>query len=325
MATMLTSDELAARTDRAVAAAVGAGSDLGLAVTDPRVLHDVFSVIVHLAPAPVVVRVPTVLPRTVAADPDSQATQQRAELATAGWLADRGHPVVAPSPLVAPEPVRRDGFSMTFWQFVEQIPEVQPDAGRRFTVTADLHAALREYPAELAFLMPFDASIPDGLTQLEEHPDLLSPADLDRARREWAVLEPLVSSRTAFEAAFPGADVQPIHGDAPYYNIIVTPEGMLCSDFEHVTAGPVECDLAFVSPQDQAVYNAAAVQLGLRPLDQRLLQVMGSARMLQLVACLALVPQLPMLAEGLRPLLDHWRTAPMREDDSIPGTVSPEP
>ena len=311
---MLTSAELAARTDRAVAAAVDVGRALGLAVTDPRVLYDVFSVIVHLSPAPVVVRVPTVLPRTVAADPDAQAAQQRSELAVAGWLADRGHPVVPPSPLVAREPVRRNGFSMTFWQFVEQVPDAQPDAGQRFTVTAQLHAALREYPAELAFLMPFDASIPDGLAQLKERPDLLDAANPARARRDSAVLEPLVSSRTAFEAAFPEADVQPIHGDAPYYNIIVTPEGMLCSDFEHVTAGPVECDLALVSPQDQAGYNAAAVQLGLRPLDPRLLRVMGCARMLQSVACLALVPQLPMLAEGLRSLLDHWRTTSMAEE-----------
>ncbi|MGH3803608.1 MAG: aminoglycoside phosphotransferase family protein, partial [Pseudonocardiaceae bacterium] len=83
---MLTSHELAARTDRAVAAAAAAGRDLGLTVTDPRVLYDLFSVIVHLSPAPVVVRVPTVLPRTVAADPGAQAAQQRRELAVTGWL-----------------------------------------------------------------------------------------------------------------------------------------------------------------------------------------------------------------------------------------------
>ena len=51
-----------------------------------------------------------------------QTAQQRSELAVAGWLADRGHPVVPPSPLVAREPVRREGFSMTFWQFVEEVP-----------------------------------------------------------------------------------------------------------------------------------------------------------------------------------------------------------
>jgi hypothetical protein len=308
---MLTSADLAARTDRAVTAAADAGRDLGLTVTDPRVLYDVFSVVVHLSPAPVVVRVPTVLPRTVAADPDAQAAQQRSELTVAGWLADRGHPVVPPSPLVAREPVRRDGFSMTFWQFVEQVSDADPDAGRRATVTAHLHAALREYPAELPFLVPLDESVPGGLAQLEHYPDLLDAADLDRARREWAVVEPLICSRTAFEAAFSGADVQPIHGDAPHYNIIVTPGGELCSDFEYVTLGPVEWDLALAGPQCQAAYDAAAARLGLRPLDERLLRVMESAGMLQAVACLALVSQLPMLAEGLRPLIDHWRTTPL--------------
>lgn len=84
--------DLAARTNRAVAAAAAVGRDLGLTVTEPRVLYDFFSVVVHLAPAPVVVRVPAVLPRTVTADPQAQAAQQRRELAVAGWLADRGHP-----------------------------------------------------------------------------------------------------------------------------------------------------------------------------------------------------------------------------------------
>lgn len=308
---MLTADDLAARTDRAVAAATAAGRDLGLTVSDPRVLYDVFSVVVYLAPAPVVVRVPTVLPRTVAADPDAQAAQQRSELAVAGWLADRGHPVVPPSPLVPREPVRRDGFSMTFWQLVEQVPDADPDAGRRADLTAHLHAALREYPGELPFLMPLGASIPDGLAQLEQHPGLLEAAELDRAWREWAVLEPLVSSQAALEAALPGAGVQPIHGDAPFYNVIVTPEGELCSDFENVTLGPVEWDLALAGPQGHAAYDAAAARLGLRPLDGRLLRVMESAGLLVVVACLALVPQLPMLAEGLRPLLDLWRTTPL--------------
>ncbi|MGH3917115.1 MAG: phosphotransferase family protein [Pseudonocardiaceae bacterium] len=311
MAEMLNAADLAARTNRAVAAAAAAGRDLGLTVTDPRVLYDVFSVIVHLSPAPVVVRVPTVLPRTVAADQNAQAAQQRSELAVAGWLADRGHPVVPPSPLVAREPVRRAGFSMTFWQFVEQIPTPEPDPDRRATVTAHLHATLREYPAELPFLMPLDASIPDCLTRLERYPELLGATDLDRARREWSILEPLTSSRSAFEVAFPGVDVQPIHGDAPSFNIIVTPEGELCSDFEHVTLGPVEWDLTLTGPQHQAAYDAAAALLGLRSLDQRLLRVMESARMLQIVACLALTPQLPMLGEALRSSVDQWRTMPL--------------
>ena len=45
---MLTQDEISARTARAVAAATAAGRELGLRVDEPRVLYDVFSVIVHL-------------------------------------------------------------------------------------------------------------------------------------------------------------------------------------------------------------------------------------------------------------------------------------
>ena len=43
---------------------------------------------------------------------------------------------------------------------------------------------------------------------------------------------------------------------------------------------------------------------------------MTSARVLQVIACLALVPQLPMLADALRPALDHWRTTHLEEIDS---------
>ena len=308
---MPTPRDLAARTERAVAAAAAAGRDLGITVADPRVLYDVFSVVVHLAPAPVVVRVPTVLPRTLAAHPGAQLAQQRRELAAARWLAGRGFPVVPPSPLVPPEPVRREGFSMTFWQLAEQIHDDRPDVSRRATLSAQLHAALRDYPAELPFLVPMDASIPDGLAQLEDHPEVLAADDLDRARREWAMLEPVVSSRSSFEAAFPEATVQAIHGDAPYYNIIVTAAGDLCSDFEHVTVGPVEWDIAYAGPDAHAAYNAAAAVLGLRSLDEQALRVMESARMLQLVACLSLADELPMLVEGLRPFIATWRTTPL--------------
>jgi Ser/Thr protein kinase RdoA (MazF antagonist) len=308
-------DDVRARQERALTAAADAGRALGLTVTEPHVLYDVFSVVVHLRPAPVVVRVPTVLPRTVAADPDVQADQQRRELAAAGWLAARGHPVVPPSPLVPPEPVRHDGFSMTFWQYVEQVPG-DPSAGldepERLRLAARLHAALRDYPGELRFLMPLDASLPDGFAQLESRPDLLDPADLARARAEWELLEPLTDP-DRFAATFPGLTVQPVHGDAPTYNVIVTPDGPLASDFEHVTRGPVEWDMVYADEAARATYDAAAAELGLRPLDERLLRVMETARMLQLVACLPMAPQLPGLFEGVTPAVEHWRTGPPLE------------
>ena len=308
---MLTPEEIADRARRAVAAAAAAGRDLGLDVTAPRVLYDAFSVVVHLAPAPVVARVPTVLSRTIAADPKAQATQQRRELAVAGQLAAQGHPVVPPSPLVPPEPVRRDGYSITLWTFVEQIEGSAHEDLSRAHLAARLHAALRAYPGELGWFVPLDESIPDALEVLRDRPDLLAPADLDRARRAWELIGPLTSSPEAFAATFPEATVQPIHGDAPLYNVIPTPDGEFSAYFEHVTIGPVEWDLTFASPEQLAAYDEAASGLGLRPHDPRLLDVMAAARMMQLVACLPMIPELPVLAEGLRPAIDHWRTQPL--------------
>jgi hypothetical protein len=306
---VLSPEQLKARTARAVSAAIAAAHDLGLSVSEPRVLYDVFSVIVHLAPAPVVVRVPTVLPPSYVADPEMQTTQQRCELSVAGWLADRGHPVVPPSPLVPREPVRRDGFSMTFWQFVDEV-KGEPDTLHRIDQTAHLHAALREYDGDLGFWAPFGTYIPDGLTALERMPDLLPAPDRERAQREWAMIAPVLTTQDVFERTFPGVELQPIHGDVPHYNMISTPSGDLWSDFELVTRGAIESDLAAVGPEGIAAYDAAATALGLRRVDDRVLRVTVAAGRLAMVAVLAMVPELPMLAEGLAPVLDEWRATP---------------
>ncbi|MBO0676200.1 aminoglycoside phosphotransferase family protein [Mycolicibacterium sp. S2-37] len=308
---MLTSDEIAARTERAVDAAASAGRGLGLPVDDPRVLYDVFSVIVHLVPAPVVVRVPTVVPPSYRETPAQQTAQQRAELAVAGWLADRGHPVVAPSSLVPREPVRLAGFSMTFWEFVEEVPDDDADMSRRFEMTARLHAALREYPGDgLGFWGPYNAYIPDGLRVLARRPDLLAAADVQRAQREWSRLAPLLASRAGLRSAFDGVDVQTIHGDAPFYNLIPTADGLKWSDFELVTSGAVESDLVMAGPDGVAAYEEAAVRLGLRRLDRRLLHITEAAGQLATVAALAMAPELPMLSDAVKPVVDMWRAAP---------------
>ncbi|MFJ4080705.1 phosphotransferase family protein [Streptomyces iakyrus] len=305
----MTPDQMSARTSRALAAAVGAGRDLGLDVADARVVYDVFSVVVHLAPSPVVVRVPTVLPSY--ADAGSQAARQRQELAVAGWLADQGHPVIPPSPLVPREPVLRDGFSMTFWQFVELDQSAEPDFVRQAALVADLHLALRSYPGELPFLSAAEPRfVTEGLAALEARPDLLEPADLDRARREWEVLEPVVASRAGFEAVFPGIELQPVHGDAPAANIVSSPDGVLYSDFELTTLGPVEWDLAALGPECGAAYDEAAGRLGLRRLDQEVLRVVNAVGMSRAVACLALAPQLPLLVDALKPAVEQWRSMP---------------
>ena len=307
---MLNRDEIATRTERAVAAAAAAGTAMGLRVGEPLVLYDAFSVIVHLSPTPVVVRVPTVLPPAYAKNPDIQTRQQRSELSVTGWLADRGHPVVPPSPLVPREPVRHEGFSMTFWQFVEQLPDAEPDWDRRMEQTALMHAALREYRGDLGFWAPFGTYIEQGLDALAHMPLLIEATDLDRARSEWDVLAPVLTSRTEFERTFPGVDVQPIHGDAPYHNMITTRNGELWSDFELVTLGAVESDLAMVDSQAVAVYDEAAAALGLRRTDERVRRVTEAAGRLAMISALAMAPALPMLIEAITPMVEQWRATP---------------
>ncbi|MFI9173188.1 phosphotransferase [Streptomyces lincolnensis] len=309
MTDLMTPQDMARRTSAAVDAAVGAARALGLTVTDARVLHDLFSVVVHLAPSPVVARVPTVLPAHT--DLDVLADRQRAELDVTRWLAEQGTPVLPPSPLVPPEPVRRDGFSMTFWQFVEEDRSKEPDYAANSEITADLHAAMRAYPGPLSFLSAADPQfVTDSLGLLGDSPDLLAPADLDRARREWQVLEPLVRSRTAFEKAFPGVDLQPVHGDSPPANVFAGVDGARYADFELVTLGPVEWDLAALGPDLEAAYNRGARRNGMRPLNEDVLRFVNAVGMLRALTSLTLVPQFPALLEYLSPAVDQWRTTP---------------
>jgi hypothetical protein len=58
----------------------------------------------------------------------------------------------------------------------------------------------------------------------------------------------------------------------------------------------------------------AAERLGLRKLDERLLKVLEAVRMLQLVACMSQAPDLPLLVEGMKPMLDAWRATPFDEN-----------
>jgi hypothetical protein len=308
---MMTPEKLRARTRRAVSAAADSGRALGLDVREPVVLHDAFSVVVHLAPAPVAVRVPLVLP------PDLRngrlTVRQQRELDAAAWLAEQGFPVVPPSALVPRSPVVRDGFSMTFWEMANVAEDHVPYGAVDIARVVDLHAALRAWPAGagLPFLAPVAHTVPSLLMRLAPAPDLLSTADVERARREWHILNPVLGSRSAFEARFPAAAIQAVHGDGPSYNTIRTTSGIRFADFEDVSLAPIEWDLALCTPEDVVRYDEEASRRGAPTVDPEILQVMNAARMLQMVASVALVPELPLLAAGLAPSLAAWRGMPL--------------
>ncbi|MCC3774586.1 phosphotransferase [Streptomyces sp. UNOB3_S3] len=294
---------LSDRAERAMAIATRAGRRLGLRADEPRVLHDVFNVLVHLAPEPVVVRVPSL----GFAGAEELERKQRRELAVTGWLADTGAPVVRPSPLVPREPVVTGGTSLTFWEFVsEEKPAADEDLLQRFVEqtgnAAELHALLAGYPGELPVLSPLVPGLRPLLDKLaERRPDGLTTADLDRAEAEYAALEALVAD---LPAHFPGSRLQPLHGDSPAYNMLrVTGGRRLFSDFEDVTLGPVEWDLTLVGPQGIEAYERA----GGGPVDPALLEAMEGARLLQVVGALAFVPLMPEMGAMLEPAVARWR------------------
>lgn len=304
---VLTPEEVAARTQVATEAAFNAATDLGLRVEETRVLHDAFSLVVHLDPSPVVARIPLVLPPGTT--PEQQTLRQRRELDVADWLVREGVPATRPSRLVPLEPVREDDFSMTFWELVDVHDEHTPYVGGDYALCAALHAALAAYPGVLPFLAPFNEGLPPLMEGLEGSP-LISDEDLDRAYAQWRALAPVLASAPAFRERFPSVDVQPIQGDAPSHNVIRSRSGWVFGDFEDVCLGPVEWDLAGHGPEAVAAYDAAAGPLGMRTVDPDLQRVMDAARHLQMVGALALVPQLPMLEQALAPMVAAWREAP---------------
>lgn len=312
---VLSAAELAARRERAVRAAVTAAAAHGVRSEQPAVLHDLFSVVVHLRPHPVVVRVPTVLTPSVAADPQRQVARQRDELAVVRRLHDDGFPIIPQSDLLPAEPLVCDGFAMTAWTFVEHLPtpDEAPDrpSDDVIALVASLHTRLATHPGDLPFLDFWnDGTIPENLGLLEHQPDLFGSEDIARAREEFARLDTVLRSREAFRTHFPDSTLQVVHGDAPTFNRVQTPDGPLIADFELATVGPVEWDMALLADGLDA-YDTQATAGGRVALDRRLLEVMGAARMLQLVSCLALLPQLPALALGLLPMAAVWRTTPV--------------
>jgi hypothetical protein len=253
------------RSRRAVAAAVALARENGLRVEEPVVLNDLFSLMVHLRPAPVVARVATLMPRLRAPIAEWLAL----EIDVTTFLSDRGAPVVAPSRELPAGPHERDGFAISFWTYVQPDPDRTPTAADCSAMLPDLHDALRSYPGELPALCAND--IPRGLEMLAHDATRLSGTDVDLLLASAERLRPLWEG--------PRDDGQPLHGDAHPGNVIATRDGELVwIDFEDVCLGPVEWDLA-------TIMDPGAVAAHHRP-DPEVLALCTELRTLQVALCL---------------------------------------
>lgn len=262
---------------RAVAAAAALARAHGLRVEEPTVLHDLFSVMVHLRPAPVVARVPTWISRLRTPLTDWLAR----EIAVTTFLAGQGAPVVAPSRELPPGPHAHDGFTISFWTYVQPDPDQTPTAADCAAMLVDLHAVLRSYPGELPMLASAAFDIPRWLGTLDLDSaaagGVLRDGDVGQLHAAAERLGPFLEFLEA-----PDAAVQPLHGDAHPGNLIATRDGLVWIDFEEVCRGPVEWDLATIGDADAV---ALAVAAHYRP-DPEVLARCTELRALQVALCL---------------------------------------
>jgi phosphotransferase family enzyme len=224
---------------RAVDAAVAVARDHGLRVDEPVVLADLFSVQVHLAPAPVVAGVST---WAASIRPDITPWLER-KVAVTEHLEAVGAPVVGNARELPPGPHERDGLAMTFTRWAPPDPDRAPDVAECVAMLPDLHAALASYPGELPLLPAVHNDIPHGLAALERHPDALTGEERDRLLGAHERLAPF--------AADPG-DTTVLHGDVHPGNLHATGGELRWIDFEDVCRGPIGYDLALMRWMDPA-------------------------------------------------------------------------
>jgi hypothetical protein len=68
--------------------------------------------------------------------------------------------------------------------------------------------------------------------------------------------------------------------------------------------------LSGFGPELARVYDEAAARLGRPGHDERVLRLMDAARTYQFIACLSILPELPVIADALKSSIESWRTTP---------------
>ncbi|HYH32342.1 MAG TPA: phosphotransferase [Pseudonocardia sp.] len=252
-------------TEAAVDAAVRTARAHGLRVDEPVVLHDLFSLRVHLRPAPVVARIPTFVTR-LRAGTDWIAR----EIDVVDSLARGGAPVVAPSAELPPGPHQRDGITMSFWTHVRVDPDRTATAADCAAMLPALHGALARYPGELPALGASAVDLDGWLGALDPVGHAVPEADLARLHAAARRLRPVLD--------VPGPTWRTVHGDAHAGNLLATADGLLWNDFEETCRGPAEWDLATLA-DDEAVHAHH------QP-DPALLAACRELRTLQVALCL---------------------------------------
>jgi len=217
--------------EASLAAAQAVARGHGVACDEAVLIAGGSNVLVHLKPAPVVARVMTA---TAVLHDDAEQWLAR-EVAVGAFLAERTDLVVAPTDILPPGPHEHDGLWMTLWRFVLHAEQAPPEPWELGRSLQELHAALADFPGDLAPLSEIRDWLERLLAELRPSPPL-TQRDIDRLRFDLDALTPSV-----FESSLPA---QALHGDASMGNVLRTDSGLVWNDLEDVCAGPVAWDVA---------------------------------------------------------------------------------
>jgi Ser/Thr protein kinase RdoA (MazF antagonist) len=248
----------------------------GVRCVEPIVLRNGSNLLLHLAPAPVVARVATL---TGDVRPDVAGTLAK-DTALAGYLAERGAPVVPPSRELPPGPHDWHGRVVTFWTYVRHDRDHVWRPDEVGPLLSELHVVLRDFPGALPRVPPLEMT--DLLAFLGDDP-LLS--DDDRAA--------LVADAVRIETSLDLTESVPLHGDAHPGNLLHTVAGPVWTDFEDAWRGPVEWDLACLARTGRLDGAAAVASYPHAPVDAVLAPFVEARRLQGLMWSLVFLRRFP--------------------------------
>ncbi len=234
--------------------AVEVAERLGLSVDQPVLIQETNNTVLWLRPHAIIAKVAT------RRDSIEGAIRSH-RIATA--LGELGGEVALPAPEIPPVRDPGTGFLVTLWQRLEHDPNVQLPERAVGRSLGRLHDALAAC----------DVPLPSFRLSLERARYALADdgavAALAGADREFL--------RAAFDAMFTELEEHDLtervlHGEPHDANYVISAEGLRWIDFESACRGPLEWDLAFLSPEARAAFPEPDVGI------LELLQALNSAR-----------------------------------------------